>query len=288
MRLPFLTPATRASAGCPSCGNAVDADQLACIECGALLRRERRLATAAWRAPVVLVASLLLLLATGFGFASGAVKEDGEVTVAEAPPPAAAPPAPPSEGAKPPEASGLDSELPALPKPGEAGGGDDLALDPKDLGGKSSGSGLGSGADDGGRSGSGGSGLSDGGGSSGDRGRSEPPPPNAPSLRPAPKVTLTSWPALERSTYAVVLKTSRTRAAAEREARSAASDGLRPAGVVASSKFANQPSGRFIAFVGQPFSSREDAERFLGNTVEPEGYTATVLFLDGAGTGPTG
>lgn len=288
MRLPFFTRPSRAPGGCPACGNAVEVDQLACIECGALLERERRLAAAAWRAPVVLVASVLLVLATGFGFASGAVTEDGEVTVAQAPPPAPAPTAPSApEATNPPEASGGESTLPELPKPGEAGGGDELALDPGDLDGGSGGSGS---RDDESEGGSRGSGLSGGGGSSGGRDRSERPRRSKPSrprstLAPEPKVSLASWPD-RRSGYAAVLTTSRSRDAAGREARAAASDGLR-AGVVASSEFANQPSGRFIAFAGQPFSSREDAERFVGNTVEPEGYTATVLFLDRAGSGRT-
>ena len=289
MRLPFLTRLARASGGCPSCGNSVEVDQLACIECGALLGRDRRLAAAAWRAPVVLVASLLLVLATGFGFASGAVTEDGEVTVAEAQPPAPAPTASSaSDGGKPPEASDGGSELPELPKPGEAGGGDALALDPGALDGSSGGSGSGSDSgDDEGESGSSGSGLSDGGGSSDGGDRPEEPRPSAPSsprdtFAPERKVTLASWPA-GGSAFAVVLKTSRTREAAEREAREAASDGLR-AGVVASSEFTNQPSGRFIAFAGKPFSSQQDAERFFGGTVDPEGYKATVVFLERAGT----
>lgn len=291
MRLPFLTHLARASGGCPSCGNSVEVDQLACIECGALLGRDRRLAAAAWRAPVVLVASLLLVLATGFGFASGAVTEDGEVTMAEAPPPAPAPTAPSaSDGAKPPEASDGGSELPELPKPGEAGGGDDLALDPGDLDGSSGDSGSGSDSgDDEGQSGSAGSGLSDGGGSSGDGDRPEESGPSAPSSprdTSAPeKAPRASWPA-GGSAFAVVLKTSRTREAAEREAREARSDGLR-AGVVASSEFTNQPSGRFIAFAGKPFSTQQDAERFFGGTVNPEGYKATVVFLERAGTGRT-
>jgi predicted nucleic acid-binding Zn ribbon protein len=285
MRLPFLTRLARASGGCPSCGNSVEVDQLACIECGALLGRDRRLAAAAWRAPVVLVASLLLVLATGFGFASGAVAEDGEVTVAGAPPPVSPPTTPSaSDGAKPPEASDGGSELPKLPKPGEAGGGDDLALAPGDLDGSSGGSGSGSGS---GESGSSGRRLSDGGGSSGDRDRPEEPGPSAPSsprdtFAPERKVTLASWPAAG-SAFAVVLKTSRTREAAEREAREAASDGLR-AGVVVSSEFTNQPSGRFIAFAGKPFSTQQDAERFFGGTVDPEGYKGTVVFLERAGT----
>ena len=286
MRLPFFTRPSRAPGGCPSCGNAVDADQLACIECGALLERERRLAAAAWRAPVVLVASVLLLLATGFGFASGAVAEDGEVTVAQAPPPAPAPTATsPPEATNPPEVSGGESTLPELPKPGEAGGGDELALDPGDLDG---GSGSGSGSrDDESEGGSGGSGLSDGGRSSGGRDRTErstrSKSSSPRSTSPEAEAQRVSW---QGSGYAVVLKTSRSRDEAEREAREARRDGL-PAGVVASNEFGNQPSGRFIAFAGQRFSSREEADRYLGNTVDPEGYSATVLFLDRAGSGRT-
>ncbi len=290
MRFPIFTRPSRAAGGCPSCGNPVEPDQLACIECGALLGRDRRLAAAAWRAPVVVVTSVLLLLATGFGFASGAVSEDGEVTVAEVAPPAPPANVPPANGGGDlPEASGEGSELPALPKPGEAGGGDELALDPKDLDLGGSGSGSGSREDER-ESGSGGSGLSGGGGSSGDRERpnrqrSSSPSPARDSRPPEPKVSLATWPN-GRTGFAVVLKSSRSRQEAQAEARSAASDGLR-AGVVASSEFSNQPSGRFIAFAGQPFSSRDDAERFLGNTVEPEGYTATVLFLDGSAASRT-
>lgn len=285
MRFPLFTrPSHRASGGCPSCGNPVEPDQLACIECGALLGRDRRLAAAAWRAPVVVLASVMLLLATGFGFASGAVTEDGEVTVAEVPPPAPPPSAAPGPEADDlPEASGRGSELPELPEPGEAGGGDELALDPDDLAGGGDGSGTGS-RDDESEGGSGGSGLSGGGGSSGDRDRPERPNRPEPSRPREPRASepeaadRVTWPA-RGSAHAVVLLTG-SRAAAEREARSARADGL-PAGVVASSEFANQPSGRFIAFAGEAFSTRVEAERYFGNTVDPQGYSrATVVFLE--------
>ena len=101
---------------CPTCQAGIDAEQISCVECGALLARRSTLAGVAWRLPVATVGAVALVMATGIGYASGAVVQDGDVSVAEAPAPGAQPGLP--------EASGSDGD-------GGGGGSDDLAqLDP--------------------------------------------------------------------------------------------------------------------------------------------------------------
>ena len=288
LRFPKVRLSRRAS-GCPSCGTAVEREQLVCLECGTLQGSGARLGGAAWKMPVALVGALLLLMATGFGFASGAVGRDGEVTVAQAPPstPLGAPPSADDE----PEQEGVTgsggSALPKLPGPSAAGSGRKLGF-----GGGSSSSlddALGGGTSDEPAPGSGGGG---GGGSSlGDerpnRGggaqttRTTPDPtPSEPSYAPARPVRLDPFPR-GASGYVVVLKSSGSRAVVLSEARSAKTDGLEPAGVAAS-RDAGLSSGGFFAFAGRVFPTRVEAERFEGNNVAPLGYSGTVRAVGGA------
>lgn len=283
VRLPRRAP------GCRSCGNAVEAEQLVCLECGTLQGGGPRLGGAAWKMPVALTGALLLLMATGFGFASGAVGRDGEVTLAQAPPPVA-PSAPPS-GAAAQEGEGAGgsagSALPKLPSPSAAGSGRKLGFGG---GGSSGGTSSGGGLTDEPSTGSGGGGGSSPGDASPNRGsggttttRTAPDAkPSAPSYGPAPK-DLARFPTGQTG-YVVVLKSASSRDAALREARSAVADGL-TAGVASSADARGVP-GRFFAFAGPKqrpvFSTQTDAERFVGNTVAPLGYSAKVTAVNGA------
>jgi len=287
VRLPRRAP------GCRSCGNAVDAEQLVCLECGTLQSAGPRLGGAAWKMPVALVGALLLLMATGFGFASGAVGRDGEVTVAQAPPPTTASTPPTPGGVTEQEGVGGSggSALPKLPTPSAAGSG--RKLDFGSGGSSGGGSSVGGGSSDEPALGSGGGGTSVG-DAKPNRGKgatttTKTAPdsgPSTPSYGPAPKVHLANFPT-GKTGYVVVLKSSSSRDVALREARSAAGDGL-DAGVAASADAPGVPAGRFFAFAGTIFPTRVEAERFVGNDVDPVGYSGTVTFVDGARTGRSG
>ncbi len=280
----------RRAAGCRSCGNAVEAEQLVCLECGTLQGGGPRLGGAAWKMPVALTGALLLLMATGFGFASGAVGRDGEVTLAQAPPPVAPDTPPPAASEQEGEGAGgsAGSALPKLPSPSAAGSGRKLGFGGggSSSGGTSSGGGL----TDEPSTGSGGGGGSSTGDASPNRGsggtattRTAPDAkPSTSSYEPAPK-NLAPFRAGQTG-YVVVLKSSSSRDAVLREARSAVADGL-IAGVASSADARGVP-GRFFAFAGPKqkpvFSTQTDAERFVGNTVAPLGYSGKVFAVNGA------
>ncbi|MEJ7717993.1 MAG: hypothetical protein WKF31_08530 [Thermoleophilaceae bacterium] len=151
---------SRQPSNCPTCQAGIETEQISCVECGTLLARRSSLAGVAWRLPVATVGAVALVMATGIGYASGAVVQDGDVSVAEAPAPGA------ESGL--PEASGSDGDG------GGGGGADDLAqLDPPgdgDGNGNGDGSSLDSGDGDGDGNGNGNNGNGNGGGDSDDDG----------------------------------------------------------------------------------------------------------------------
>jgi len=269
---------------CPTCQAGIDAEQISCVECGALLARRSTLAGVAWRLPVATVGAVALVMATGIGYASGAVVQDGDVSVAEAPAPGAQPGLP--------EASGSDGD-------GGGGGSDDLAqLDPPDGGdggggGSSldSGDGDGGGGDNDGGDGSGdgdggsGNGSGDGGdgngGDSGDSGGGDPKSEGPESPGPERDRNLAELPG-GYTGYTVALKVTSSRDAAVREAQAAANEaeGI-PAGVASRSDFPSLP-GAHVAFAGE-FDTRAAADRAQENYTAL-GFSGEVIFV-GAGGG---
>ena len=254
----LFTRSTRPTA-CPSCQSSVEPDQLSCVECGRMLTRRSALADAAWKVPVTVLAAVGLVLATGIGFASGSVVQDGDVGVAEAPAPQQA--LPPGE-----EEDG----------DGDGGGSDDLSqLDPPDGG---DGDGDGSDLDDGGDgdgdgdgdSDDGGDGDGDGDGSSddssdGDDGAGadaddEPHVDEQPEIVGDEEERDLAEIDPGEDGYTVALKVTSSRAAATREARAAVAEAESiPAGVISRADFP-ELSGAFVAFAGGPFDSRAEAE----------------------------
>ena len=277
---------SRQPSNCPTCQAGIDAEQISCVECGALLAHRSTLAGVAWRLPVATVGAVALVMATGIGYASGAVVQDGEVSVAEAPAPGAQPGLP--------EASGSDED-----GRGDGGGSDDLArLDPPDGGdGGGGGSSLDSGGGDGdgdGGDNDGGDGSGDGDGDSGDgsgdggdgngggdSGDGNPASEGPEFGGPEESRDLAKFPA--RATgYTVALKVTSSRAAAVREANAAVSEaeGI-PAGVISRSDFPSLP-GAHVAFAGR-FDTRAEAERAQENYTAL-GFSGEVIFV-GAGGG---
>ena len=274
---------------CPTCQAGIDAEQISCVECGTLLARRSTLAGVAWRLPVATVGAVALVMATGIGYASGAVVQDGDVSVAEAPAPGAQPGLP--------EASGSDGD-------GDGGGGsDDLAqLDPPDGGdGDGGGSSLDSGDGDGdggdndggdndGGDGSGdgdsGDGSDDGGngnGGDGDSGGGDPASEGPESPGPERDRNLAELSG-GYTGYTVALKVTSSRNAAVREAQAAANEaaeGTIPAGVASRSDFPSLP-GAYVAFAGE-FNTRAEAEQAQENYTSL-GFSGEVIFL-GAGGG---
>jgi hypothetical protein len=279
---------SRQPSNCPTCQAGIDAEQISCVECGALLAHRSTLAGVAWRLPVATVGAVALVMATGIGYASGAVVQDGEVSVAEAPAPGAQPGLP--------EASGSDED-----GRGDGGGSDDLArLDPPDGGdGGGGGSSLDSGGGDGdgdGGDNDGGDGSGDGdgdsgdgsgdggdgnGGDSGDSGGGDPASVGPESPGPERDRNLAELPG-GYTGYTVALKVTSSRDAAVREAQAAANEaeGI-PAGVASRSDFPSLP-GAHVAFAGE-FDTRAEADRAQENYTAL-GFSGEVIFV-GAGGG---
>jgi hypothetical protein len=276
---------SRPPSNCPTCQAGIDAEQISCVECGTLLARRSTLAGVAWRLPVATVGAVALVMATGIGYASGAVVQDGDVSVAEAPAP----------GAQPgwPEASGSDED-----GDGDGGGSDDLArLDPPDGGdGGGGGSSLDSGGGDGdgdGGDNDGGDGSGDGDGDSGDgsgdggdgngggdSGDGNPASEGPEFGGPEESRDLAKFPA-GATGYTVALKVTSSRAAAVREANAAVSEaeGI-PAGVISRSDFPSLP-GAHVAFAGR-FDTRAEAERAQENYTAL-GFSGEVIFVGAGG-----
>jgi hypothetical protein len=118
-------PSARATAAkpCPTCGTPLEPGQLACVECGHVLRR-RRLIPSGWplRAGLASTVALLVSACAGLGV-SAAFQGGGKVpkTVAVAPPPTATPPpstpapTPPAPAAPAPAAPHAAAPSPAKP-----------------------------------------------------------------------------------------------------------------------------------------------------------------------------
>lgn len=219
-------------AACPNCGEAVDADQLACVECGAALATARR-PPSSWRATVLAVAVALLVLGTGLGFLLRELTTEAPIRAANPAPPTTAPAttAPlPTEGegttstsGEPgpdeplPSAGGAESEAPsgqAAPPP---------ASDPSPPAASDQGTGGG-----------------DSGGSGGESG------------------SVASWPA-GKSAFTVVLVSTERRTDARREAQRAVDAGL-PAGLLRSNAYSSLRPGYWVAYAGE-FDSRAEAAR---------------------------
>ena len=275
---------SRQPSNCPTCQAGIDAEQISCVECGALLARRSTLAGVAWRLPVATVGAVALVMATGIGYASGAVVQDGDVSVAEAPAPGA------QRGL--PEASDSDGD-------GGGGGSDDLAqLDPPDGGdggggGSSldSGDGDGDGGDNDGGDNDGGDGDGDSddgsgdggdgnGGDSGDSGGGDPASEGPESPGPERDRNLAELPG-GYTGYTVALKVTSSRDAAVREAQAAANEaeGI-PAGVASRSDFPSLP-GAHVAFAGE-FDTRAEAERAQENYTAL-GFSGEVIFVGAGG-----
>ncbi|MGI8596082.1 MAG: hypothetical protein ACR2LY_02205, partial [Thermoleophilaceae bacterium] len=280
-----------------TCQAGIDAEQISCVECGTLLARRSTLAGVAWRLPVATVGAVALVMATGIGYASGAVVQDGDVSVAEAPAPGA------ESGL--PEASGSDGDggggggaddLAQLDPPGDGdgngnGNGDGSSLDSGDgdgngNGNNGNGNGGGDSDDDGGgdSGGGGGSGRGDGNGRAGNgSGGGGSAPKGREFGGPEESRDLAKFPA-GATGYTVALKVASSRAVAVREAQAAANEeaaGTIPAGVISRSDFPSLP-GAHVAFAGR-FNTRVEAERAQEN-YSALGFSGEVIFV-GAGGG---
>ena len=284
---------SRQPSNCPTCQAGIETEQISCVECGTLLARRSTLAGVAWRLPVATVGAVALVMATGIGYASGAVVQDGDVSVAEAPAPGS------PEGL--PEANGSDGDgdgdgggsddLAQLDPPGDGDGdGDGSSLDNGDGdgdgdGGDNDNGGNGNGGDDsgddgGGDSGRGGNGNGGGGNGSGGGGSA---PREREFAGPEESRDLARFPA-GATGYTVALKVASSRAVAVREAQAAANEGEEgtiPAGVISRSAFPSLP-GAHVAFAGR-FNTRVEAERAQEN-YSALGFSGEVIFV-GAGGG---
>ena len=294
---------SRQPSNCPTCQAGIETEQISCVECGTLLARRSSLAGVAWRLPVATVGAVALVMATGIGYASGAVVQDGDVSVAEAPAPGA------ESGL--PEASGSDGDggggggaddLAQLDPPGDGDGngdgdGDGSSLDSGDGDGDGDGNGNGNGNngngngggdsdDDGGgdSGGGGGSGRGDGNGGGGNgSGGGGSAAREREFAGPEESRDLATFPA-GATGYTVALKVASSRAVAVREAQAAANEGEEgtiPAGVISRSAFPSLP-GAHVAFAGR-FNTRAEAERAQEN-YDSAGFSGDVIFV-GAGGG---
>ena len=266
-----------AERGCRGCGNSLAADQLACLNCGAVdapaTGRERR-----WVLPTGATAAVALFLVTSASFATTTALRTGDPKAVRQKPPVAQAPIPPaSDGAAPSGATPQDpakgpdlGDLPAPPAgdpaPPPAG-----SPPPADDAPSDDGADTGGGAGDSGGSGSGGSGGSSGG--SGGSGGATPDKPDKPDK---PPVTVSEWPDGDEG-YTVILGYKfNTKSEARAKAREVAEAGL-PAGIIDSDKYASLEPGSWLVFVGR-FESSKQAER-ANDRYSNAGYPGEPAFV---------
>jgi hypothetical protein len=246
-----VPPAARS---CRGCGDPLEADQLACLSCGAVDApaggRERR-----WLLPTSGVAAAALLLVTSASFATTTALRTGDPKAVKEKPPAVAQAIPPASG---------DGTAPgAATDPGKGPNLDDLPGPPaSDAAPPAAGSKPAPPADDAGYDDGGGgstddnsSGGGSGGNSSGGSGGSGDSKPDKPDPKP---VRVPEWPA-GTSGYTVILGYKfNTKAEARAKAREVREAGL-PAGIVDSDDYKSLEPGSWLVYVGR-FSSAQQAE----------------------------
>jgi hypothetical protein len=261
---------------CRGCGNALDADQLACLTCGAVdapaTGRERR-----WLLPTGATAAVALFLVTSASFATTTALRTGDPKAVRQAPPVAQAPVPPAsgDGAAPsgaiPQDPAKGPDLGDLPDPpaGDAAPPDAGSPPPADDAPADDGADTG-GGNDSGDSGSGGSG---GGSGSGGSGGSTPDKPDKPDK---PAVTISEWPDGDEG-YTVILGYKfNTKSEARAKAREVAEAGL-PAGIIDSDKYASLEPGSWLVFVGR-FESSKQAEK-ANDRYSNAGYPGEPAFV---------
>jgi hypothetical protein len=120
-------PPAPGTVACPRCGRSIAPDQSWCLECGAPART-RLVPTPNWRAPVVVLALVIVLAGIALAVAFAALTNDNEPAApvnSQAPPPSAttAQPAAPAQPAPTQAAPAPTTAAPTTAAPGTAGTG---------------------------------------------------------------------------------------------------------------------------------------------------------------------
>jgi hypothetical protein len=268
------TPDAPGERRCRACGNGLDDDQVACLECGAVDAdaggRERR-----WLLPTGGVIGVALFLVTSASFAANTALKTGDPETIKKQPPAVAqaPALPPASGdGSVPNSSKQDNskgpDLGDLPGPSGGSGGSGSTPPAGDTGS----GGTDSGNSDSGGSGSGSSGGSSSGGSGGGSSGGGTPKPDKPKPEPA---KVSEWPDGSEG-YTVIVYKFDDKAGAKAKAREVAAKGL-PAGILDSDKYPSLDPGSWLVYIGQ-FDSQKQAEK-AGQKYENAGYPGEVTFV---------
>ncbi|MEA2481767.1 MAG: hypothetical protein QOJ07_3689 [Thermoleophilaceae bacterium] len=282
------TPTDDAGARCPGCGNAMEPDQLACLECGAVPaaggRGDRR-----WLLPAGGVAGVALFLVTSASFAATTAMQTGDPHAMKPPAPALAQAAP---ATPPPATAGIQAAphsskkssggsgsgdtppppaaapAPAAPSGGAAASGGSPAAPS----GGSSGSSGGSSSGSSGGSGSGGSSSGSGSGGSGSSSGSN----GSGTTSTTPPVKLTQWNDSPSGSYTVIVYKFNDEKSAKAKAKEVAAKGL-PAGVLHSDDYESLDPGSYLVFIGQ-FDSAKQADKAQAK-YDRAGYPGEVTFV---------